>query len=79
MKLCRLGLHKWLEFGVLRIMPHATVSECLRCHKRKADYGYATVIQNPPPDGWNDYLELGWTIDMKSDPDPQAGGEGRAE
>lgn len=45
------------------ILPWVQVSECLRCHKRKADYGYATIFVEPPSEGWNDYLELNWTLD----------------
>jgi hypothetical protein len=54
-----------MTFGVFLVCPWSSISECLRCHKRKADYGYACVYQNPPSEGWNDYLELNWVIDMQ--------------
>lgn len=61
--LCRFGLHRWLELGQLSlIQPAANVFECLRCHRREARYGYGTIYQNEPPEGWNDYLELNWFL-----------------
>lgn len=63
--LCRIGLHEWLRLGKLLILPFCTVSECLRCHVRKADYGYATVFQAAPDGGWQDYLDLNMTMDTE--------------
>lgn len=56
--LCRIGLHKWMKLGSFLIIPWAVVSECLRCHVRKADYGYAVIFQKPPEGGWQDHLDL---------------------
>jgi len=57
--LCSVGIHDWLSIGYLfPIAPFAELFECLRCHRREARYGYATVYADPPKDGWGDYLEL---------------------
>jgi hypothetical protein len=59
--LCRIGLHNWLELGPFSfIVTWGKLFECLRCHKREARYGYATVSCEAPKEGWNDYLELNW-------------------
>ena len=57
--LCKIGFHKWLEIGIFSlVIPHGRVFECLRCHLRKAEYGYATVFVREPKTKWNDYLDL---------------------
>ncbi len=57
--LCKLGLHDWLQLGLLSIVtPWVPVFECLRCHKREARYGYAIMTSEEPKGGWTDYVDL---------------------
>lgn len=68
--LCRLGIHRWMELGLSSLVMPAPLFECLRCHMRKVDYGYATMWVNAPKEGWTDYLEI-------VQPKVQAGEEGK--
>lgn len=59
--LCRIGFHSWVELGSMGLVVPCSVFECVRCHRREARYGYATIWNDAPEGGWTDYLELNWT------------------
>jgi hypothetical protein len=68
--LCRLGLHKWHKLCRISLcMPWGELFECLRCHRREARYGYATMCSDPPAGGWSDYLELEAIYDVRGESD----------
>ena len=72
--LCKIGIHRWHELGVMRsLVQYGVVSECLRCHRRLADYGYARMYADAPSEGWNDYID---NFDTTAAPEPQKGGRG---
>lgn len=55
---CCVGFHKWLMLGNFSLVIPCPVYECLRCHRREARYGYATIYSDAPEGGWTDYVDM---------------------
>jgi hypothetical protein len=44
--LCRIGFHRWRLVGFSLFS--SGISECLRCHLGKEDFGYAVIYYEAP-------------------------------